>query len=319
MRLQNLKSLISPNKNKKQLSIGLDWGISALKLVILEPDANTFLLKEAKIIEFSSQGLNPESVIKDLNLPPASGVNLGICGPGVILRYVKTAKMSAGEFKSSLRFEAPQHLPFALEELNLDGVILKDLADNRMLVILAAAKKDFMEKRLKAFQEAGVRVDIVDIDSLALINAFNYTCACGPGNDAASGATALLNIGSCFTSINVLEEGIPHFSRDISIGTRALSGPGLTSESGANFVAEIRKSFDYYEVDSSLFIKKIFLSGGGSRVAGLADNLSAALGISAEPWNPFAKFRICEELKERDRDLAKASAQFAVATGLALR
>ena len=332
-------------KQEKKTKIGLDWGFSSFKVVILEPQEqdNRYLLKDARIIEISSKDKDKEfnlsSLTKDLDL--SGGVNLGICGPNVVVRYVSMAKMSQTDFKNSLRYEAASHLPFPVEQLMLDGVILKDLPDNQMLVMLAAAKKNFINQRLKLFQEANIRVNILDIDSLALINAFNYThaqpttnvssTATGEHsnskvsnkdahtqeNNILSGAVALVNIGASLANINVLEDGVPHFSRDINVKGRDFTQQASREVAIANFVTEIRKSFDYYEAGSTTVINKIFLSGGGSLVSGFASKLGDVLDMQIEQWNPFSNFEFTSGLDEEK--IRKNSGQFAVAVGLALR
>jgi type IV pilus assembly protein PilM len=311
-----MKSLKIPfpllkKKQKPQVKTGLDWGFSSLKAVVLESQDSTYLLKEVRIIELPSQGLDLRSLVKDLDL--SQGVNLGICGPSVVVRYITMAKLSNEEFRNALRYEAASYLPFSVEESNLDGAILQDLPDNQMLVMLAAAKKDFVNQRLKLFQEAGIRVNILDVDSLALINAFNYAYR-SPGEE---GAVALLNIGTSLTNINILENGIPHFTRDINVAGKDFARQNSYQASVASFVSEIRKSFDYYEAASSAAVSRIFLSGGGSLTPDLAGNLGNFLGIQIVQWDPFSNFSLAPGLNEAD--IRRNSARFAVAVGLALR
>ncbi|MFC1658587.1 pilus assembly protein PilM [Candidatus Omnitrophota bacterium] len=311
------------NKKKEKITkIGLDWGFSSLKVVVIEPKNSIYVLKDARIIELPSKDLQLGSLIKDLDL--SGGVNLGICGPNVVVRYISMAKMSEEEFRKSLRYEAASHLPFPVEESNLDGVILKDLPDNQMLAMLAAAKSHFIKQRLKLFQDAGIKVNILDIDSLALINAFNYNqpkfreqAKHDESEGGSSGAVALVNIGASVTNINILEEGIPHFTRDINVAGKHLTQEAAPEAGIANFVTEIRKSFDYYEAASSAIINKLFLSGGGSLISNLAGNLENFLGVKIEQWSAFSNFEFTPQLNKED--IQKNSAQFAVAVGLALR
>ena len=300
----------------------------------MEVPYDTYILKDARIIQLPSGDLHLRSLIKDLDL--SGGVNLGICGPNVVVRYISMAKMSEEEFRRSIRYEAASHLPFPVEESNLDGAILQDLPDNQMLVMLAAAKSDFIKQRLRLFQEAGIKVNVLDVDSLALINAFNYNqprpakhiisedesgkaSKQKPAEDdsSSSGAVALLNIGASVTNINVLEGGIPHFTRDINIAGKDLAHTSSQEITIANFVAEIRKSFDYYEAASTAVINNIFLSGGGSLIANLASNIENYLGIKIQQWDTFSNFEFAPALNKAD--IQKNSAQLAVAVGLALR
>ncbi|MFH1577873.1 MAG: pilus assembly protein PilM [Candidatus Omnitrophota bacterium] len=310
--ITNFKTHFKPKQSNK-IRIGLDWGFSSLKVVVLEAkQGQAYLLKDARIIQCSSEGPDLGSLVKELDF--SGGINLGICGPDVVIRYVEMAKMGEEEFKASLRYEAASHLPFPVDDLNLDGVILKDLADNKMLVMLAAARKNFIDQQLRLFQETKIKVNILDIDSLALINAFSYT---HPGDGILSGAVALLNIGATVTNINILEDGIPCFSRDINFGGRDFADKLSHETMITNFVTELRKSFDYYEAGSTTIIHTIFLSGGGSLVFGLQNNLENLLAISIERWNPCANFEFAAGLDKGD--IEKTSSQLAVAVGLALR
>ncbi|MGD9015280.1 MAG: pilus assembly protein PilM [Candidatus Omnitrophota bacterium] len=321
-------------KKEKIVKIGLDWGFSSLKVVILESPYDTYILQDARIIQLPSKDIHLRSLLKDLDL--SGGVNLGICGPNVVVRYVAMAKMNEEEFRRSIRYEAASHLPFPVEESSLDGTILKGLPDNQMLAMLAAAKNNFIKQRLKLFQEAGIKVNVLDIDSLALINAFNYNQprlakqiisknehnqvieeAPKQEDGITSGAVALLNIGASVTNINILENGIPHFTRDINVAGKELAQEASQEVAIANFVAEIRKSFDYYEAASTAIIKKIFLSGGGSLISDLGSSIENYLGIKIEQWDPFSNFEFAAGSNKED--IQKNSAQFVVAVGLALR
>ena len=202
--------------------------------------------------------------------------------------------------------------------------------------MLVAAKSDFIKQRLKLFQEAGIKVNVLDVDSLALINAFNYNQPrpaqhiiskneqgkITEGNPKqedgiSAGAVALLNIGASVTNINILEGGIPHLSRDINFACKD-SARQISQEANlAKFVSEIRKSFDYYEAGTAATINKIFLSGGGSLASGLFSSLEKLLDMQIERWDSFSSFEFAQGLDEKD--LRKNSSRFAVAVGLALR
>jgi type IV pilus assembly protein PilM len=252
--------------------------------------------------------------------------------------------MNAQELKQALKFEAEKYIPFPVEEVNLDGYILReDLPDNKMRILLAAVKKESLNQRLKLLRELGLEIDIVDIDSLALINAFNFNYS--EDENLKNKTMALLNIGSATTNLNILENGLPSLSRDISIGGNNFTqrvadvlgsdfktAEGLKTDSDkrksdkvisavesvlAKLAQEVRTSFDYYESRSVSFVEKIFISGGGSLYTGLKDMLTALLGLPVENWDPLKKISLAGNL---DGSKIKAiSGQLAVAIGLALR
>jgi type IV pilus assembly protein PilM len=326
---------------KEKIVLGLDIGTAAIKFIKLRFDKG-----EVGLCGFGIEPIqaDPEQVLKDImQSQNIKKVNISVSGPSTIIRYVNFPKMTPQELGQSMKFEAQKHIPFAVAEVNLDAAILKsDLADNKMLVLLAAVKKDFLSQHIKSVEAGGLYISNVDIDSIALINAFNFNYA--KEADPQAKSIALLNIGASFSNLSILEEGLPRLSRDIQfagnnftqkladdleIDFKSAEALKLKPEKDkaqkisrdvesvlSNLAAEVRTSFDYYESQSTLSVAKIFLSGGGSAFPGLSDILANLLGIEVGYWDPFGKINIPAGV---DAEKAKAlSAQLCVATGIAL-
>ena len=252
--------------------------------------------------------------------------------------------MNKNELSRALRFEAQRHIPFSLNEVSLDAEILRDdLADNKMLVLIAAVKKEVLQQRLKVLENSGLRPNLVDIDSLALINAFNFNYPkTGVPEDK---SICLLNIGSTISNVNIINNGIPCLSRDIHSGganfTKKLMdifgidfkeaeklkiNPNEDNSNKVkaavesvltNLAVEIRTSFDYYESQNTSRVVKIFLSGGAAKISRLAEMLTGFLGIPVESWDPLKSIKISDKI-DREK-LNPLAGQFNVAIGLALR
>jgi type IV pilus assembly protein PilM len=298
-------------KAKEKFSVGLDMGTLAIKAVKLKLVKDKVSLMDVAIEEArAGLGVAIKKISESLDI---KNVNISVSGPLTILRYVIFPKMKKEELGQALKFEAPQYIPFPIEELNLDSCILKDsLPDNKMLVLLAGVKKEFLKERLKIIGDLGLKVNLIDIDSLALVNAFDFNYPQLTG--AAHKAISLLNIGASTTNLNILEEGVVALSRDINI-----AGNNFTQvePAVANLAKEIRSSFDYYESQAATSVTKIFLSGGGSLLAGLKDMLANLLGQEVEYWDPLARIGVSEGgVSEKIKTI---SSQLAVAVGLALR
>ncbi|MFA6350018.1 MAG: type IV pilus assembly protein PilM [Candidatus Omnitrophota bacterium] len=323
-------------------SLGIDIGTSFVKAVKLKRSKEktelcSFLLEPIQI--------DLTAILKKLTEGPASRfTTLSVSGASSIIRYINFLKMNADELKNALKFEAQKYIPFALADVNIDSCILKpDLADNKMLVLLAAVKKDYLSVRLKSVADSGIKVNTVDLDSLALVNSFiyNYPQA-GPVEHQAA---ALINIGHSVTNLNIIEGQIPQLSRDINIAGKNFTQKiveilELDNNAAEQLklnpdkdrmtkviqimesvlsvlAAELRTSFDYYESQSASSVKKIYLSGGTSLFPGLNGMLSGLLDVEVVCWDPFAQVAM-----QKDIDIAKikdAGGQFAVALGLALR
>jgi type IV pilus assembly protein PilM len=330
--------------SKERSCVGLDIGTSTIKIAKLKFAKDTV---ELSGFDIESSKLDLADVLKKIKQPSASDhVNISVSGSQTVVRYANFPKMNASELRQALKFEAQKHIPFSIPEVNIDGYILKDdLPENKMLVLIAAAKKELVSSRLKLIESAGFSTNLVDMDSIALANAFIFNNPL-PGNEEHK-AIALLNIGASVTNLDILEGGIPRLSRDMHIASNtftqkimdifsldfaAAENLKINPESDAekankiraavesvlsNLATEIRTSFDYYESQNASSVIKIYLSGGGAKFSGLKDMLAHLLGIEVEYWDPLEHIQINEAA---GLEKAKAySGQLAVAIGLALR
>ena len=341
-----MKQLIAKFKDrfaKEKFSVGLDIGNAAIKLIKLR------FFKET--IELCGFALEPSSVdlvpvLKKIMQPHNNidNVDISVSGPSAIIRYANFPKMTPVELSQSLRFEAQKHIPFSMDDVNLDSWILKpDLPDNKMFVLLAAVKKEFINQRLKLMEDVGIKPYIVDLDSLALINAFNFNYA--NDENLKNKTIALLNIGALYSNLNILEGGIPCLSRDIHIAGNNFTQKlvdifGIDFKSAenlkfnpdnerfanvssaiesvlVNLATEIRTSFDYYESQSASSVVKIFLSGGGSLFPALKDVLANLVGIEVDYWDSLKQINFSDNVDSKG--VKALSGQLAVAMGLALR
>jgi type IV pilus assembly protein PilM len=154
-------------------------------------------------------------------------------------------------------------------------------------------------------------------------------------------------------NINILQGVQSVFTRDVSVGgnqytvvlqkeysltyeqAEATKRTGMLPETMPNYdiapvmepvsemlALEIGKTFDFYRataeegVDAS--VGKILVSGGGCKVRGLSEFLSARFEIPVEVFNPFRKIKV--DARRFDPDLVRDFVpEMAIAVGLALR
>jgi type IV pilus assembly protein PilM len=337
--VQKFKDLFSG----ESFALGLDIGTASIKAVKLR-----FLKDKVELSNFVLEPLqaDPKPALK--RIIEVCGINsagISVSGSSTVVRYVVFLQMSEAELRQSLQFEAQQYIPFPIKEVHLDSYILKHgLPDNKMLVLVAAVKKELVDQRLKLFQETGFKISSVDFDSLALIKAFNFNYPKEENPDMENKAVALINIGAAMSNLNILEKGIPVFSRDIYIAGNNFTQKiqdilGLDPKSAeelklnidkerlekvlaaaesvfSDLAKELRVSFDYYESQSASSVIKIYLSGGGSKFPGLKDMLANFLNIEALYWDPLKKISIADSAgPEKVKEISN---QLAVAVGLAL-
>lgn len=342
-------------KKKKEV-VGIDIGSSSVKLVQLKGQKGTYHLLNVGIVP-----LPPEAIVDNSLMDSASIVNaiknlvasLGvkvkdvacsISGNSVIIRKIILPAMSSDELENQITWEAEQYIPFDINDVNMDFQILSpDTVDpTKMNVLLVASKKDIINDYVAVFNEAGLHLSVVDVDSFTIQNVFETNHDVGPDD-----VSALINIGAGFMNINIVKAGITLFTRDVQMGgnlyteeiqkqmglssLEAESMKMLAAETGNSalleviakvnetITQEIRRSLDFYNSTANEDrITRIFMSGGGSKVCNLLEAVDEKLGFPVEMIRPFAKLKYDE--KDFDPEyLEEIGPLMAVTVGLAIR
>lgn len=276
--------------------------------------------------------LMAETGIRSRNIVAALG------GTDVFIRRVEMPRMKETEAKQALRREAERHVPFDLEEVRLDSQILpsRDGAAHTE-ALLVAAKRKTIDDRVALLAEAGIRAAAMDVEAFALHNAFvhNYP-------EAADGVMALVNVGRDITNLNVIEEGVPVLARNLSLGSRTVAESlqrefRLTEEQAERVlrgqqplqgvqrvVADgvalgIKRATAYLGGRrSGAGIGRIFLSGGGACMPGMAEALAERVQVETRLVNPCERVPVRQAARGR-RILASSAPMMFLPVGLALR
>jgi len=318
---------MSPFGRKKR-TVGIDIGSGLIKLVVIdhskgEPElvkvAITPILADAivegevmdpGIVADAIRGLFVTAGVKQKNVVAAVG------GRDVIVKKIQMDRMKENDAREVIRWEAEQHVPFDMENVELDFQILDPAGEGlQMSVLLVAAKRELVENKVSLLTDAGLVPDLIDVDAFALHNAFEINHP-----DAMQGMVGLLNIGHEVTNINILEDGVPVLTRDLAIGTRRFREDlqrerGLASDEAEKLLQSLERSpvLDPYAESrgeemavgverAAAFLQtssrggaamaKIYTSGGGSRIPGLAEVLAARLGVPVERANPIQNIKV---------------------------
>ncbi|MEW6009166.1 MAG: pilus assembly protein PilM [Candidatus Omnitrophota bacterium] len=302
---------------QQKLKVGLDISSAAIRIVGLYPDK-----EKPTLVSFAYVPIEDtigSSIRKAIASLPTTNyqLNVGLSGSGVVIRYINLPKMTRDELKGAMRFEAEKHIPFPLVEVILDTYILdENFAGNQMLVLLAAVKNDLISQCIQLMRSAGIEVAIIDISTVALINAFLHYQAKSANLETQTKPAALLDIGLKFSGLNIIEGRIPRLSRDISVGSKSFE----TVDKEAilsNLADEVRRSFDFYESESNKPLDVIFLSGEGSRSEGIEQFIASNFSIPVKFWDPSENCIIAPSVNKEL--LQSQSHTLGVSLGLALR
>jgi len=313
---------------RKKTTVGLDIGSGLVKVAVVDhskkqPEvvkvAVVPLLADAIVEgEVMDPGIVAEAIQSALAAADVKGKHVvtAVGGRDVIIKRIQIERVKEQQARELMRWEAEQHVPFDMESVELDFQILDPDDDGvEMSVLLVAAKRELIESKLRVLTDAGLEPGMVDVDAFALHNAFeiNYP-------DAMRGIVALVNIGHDVTNINILDDGVPILTRDITVGTRRFR-EDLQREQGisADEAQQLLQGYDRSaHLDAVLesrgeeiavgieraaaflasssrapsAVRAIYTCGGGARIPGLSDALADRLRVSVQQANPLTNLTI---------------------------
>ncbi len=347
------KKLIPELKTRKP-SVGLDIGNHSCKAVELLPTKDS--VEIAQLVLEPIVNADVSSAIKKIMTKidmQTRDVYTSVAGHGTLVRYIDMPKMSLEDARRSFSLEADKYFPFAKEQIYTDcSIINSQREDNKMSLLVAAAKKELIDQRMKLFTELGLDANFIGLNTIALVNAFSeFRAIQERQQEAASGCIqdvfGILDMGDTLTTLVVFKNNVPSFTRDIFIGgrdlNRSISNVLGVSADGAeklkvdpqdkkegvlnasesilnNLTSEIRLSFDYFSTEQNAQIGQLFLTGGTSSLIGIEDFFKKSLDIPIEKWNPVKAFIPSAQSSENpSADKVNQDANvFGVALGLAL-
>jgi type IV pilus assembly protein PilM len=340
--------------------VGLDIGSSSVKLVEVVPKGRGgFELAHLGVAPVPNEAivqgafLNSSAIVDairealDKSRTRTRNAAAAVSGHSVIVKKVSLPRMTRSELEEQIRWEAEQYIPFDVNEVNLDFQILDERGEGQMDVLLVAAKKDLIDDYVQVISEAGLSPVAIDVAAFAVENAFeaNYDAS-------ASETVALVNIGAQTVNINVVANGAPSFTRDITAAGNQYTEEiqkalGVSFEEAERIkvggrrdershdvvpreveeavrsvsesvIGEISRSLDFYGATSAEGrISRVLLSGGGAKVSGLRSAFQERTGHRIEMMNPLAKMLPTSRFDPDD--LQEQAPSLGVALGLALR
>ena len=273
----------------------------------------------------------------------AKDAYISLSGPSVIVRFISLPKMDEAALKGAIRYEAEKFIPYDISDCIVDYQTLrKDDKENKLNILLVAAKKEFVHERIRLVENAGFAVKVIDVDSFALANAFLKNNASTDPDKS----YAVLNMGGLHTNMSILKGGSIYFSRDIVVGGNDFTS-AIAKKLGIDQIAaeelkvqcpkekekdvadcvkgvfsdlldEVKLSFGYYENQGGKVIDEIYVSGGASAIINLEQAFEETLGSKPVFWNPLGFLDISSSGIDLGL-LETMERSFSVAAGLALR
>lgn len=332
--------------------VGVDIGSNSVKIVELACEGGNYRLENIGEAMLPSGAITGKSIsrgdvvsavisnlVSELGIR-AGRVAIGISGeavaskivsvPGVLLR--NDMEKLVPDLVSANLFRNVNGVNYSYTPLSR-----RNGKSTEVLVLIAAVQKKTAQAYKNLVSSAGLRARIIDIDSMALSNAYAVSCA------VRGGKVALVNIGASVINLSVLDDGVPFMLRDIPLGGQwitlclmekfkityeeaerikcSMRGYGrydeITSvfaDFAARAVGEIKAVLD----DGGGGLAHVILSGGSSMIPTMPGVLREATGVSVEISNPFRNIVVSDSRFDSGY-VEHLAPKMAVAVGLALR
>jgi len=313
-------------------AVGLDIGASAVRLAhVSGPAGSRTLLNFGQAAlpagavvdgEIRDPGAVSEAIAqlwKRTKLKSKRAV-VGVANQRVVVRQIDLPFLEEKELRSSLRFQAADHIPMSVEDAQLDFVVIDDYMnhaqEHMMRVLLVAAATDMIESFVAAAAAGGVEAAGIDLTPFAVARAVSSVAR---GESGSAGSEAVVDVGGGVTNILIHHNGESRFVRILLTGGDDLTSEladqlglsyeeaealkldvatGLGSEQARSvldrqvdrLVEEIRGSLDYYlSQEDSEPVSSVILTGGGSLTDGLAQKLERALKTPTSRGEPLSQ------------------------------
>ncbi|AFZ26434.1 type IV pilus assembly protein PilM [Cylindrospermum stagnale PCC 7417] len=259
------------------------------------------------------------------------------CVPGrdSIVRLIPVpAELDDRELREMvLNHEAALYLPYPREEADVDyqklGYFVDEDGIEKVRVLLVATRKEVTDTYISTFEQAGLQIDVLEINSFALIRTIRDQLRLFGPQEAA----VLVDIEFDSTEIAIIINGVPQFSRTVPIGTyqlqtalsRAMNLPtsrdmemlqgmtipsnpidgGKTGVTGINpgmaamlrvlgeLSDELRRSIDFYLNQSeNLEVAQILLAGPGGGLQQLDEFFTQRLSLPTTQIDPIGSLSL---------------------------
>jgi type IV pilus assembly protein PilM len=281
---------------------------------------------------------------------PRRGVRLGIATNRIGVRSFELEGLENDQqLDNAIRFRAHEGLSIPVEDAVLDYHVVSESVDESGLktrrVVLAAAYRDPIDRFVAACKAANIELASVDLEAFALLRAVSPAAA---GDEPA--AVVAVTIGHDRTTLAISDGAVCDFTRVLEWGganldqaiARALELTpaeaaelkawlelGDTSDEDDQRLASAQKALThelqtlarelvaslrfYQSQPGSLAISTVLITGGTTRLRGLAEELERLIRVRVRCADPFAGVQLADTVAARD-DLPS----LAVAIGLGI-
>ncbi len=159
-------------------AVGLDIGVEQVKAVALQKRRHQCILTGVGLIMIPKQA-NDETVaeaVKSALREAGAGKSAAICaavgGPSVVVKGIQLPRTPLPRVLDAVRWSFREHGLLPSAGAVLDAQVLSTSAEGQMHIMAVCVPQDLVDRRLRLLTRAGVTPQKMDVQPLALLNAF---------------------------------------------------------------------------------------------------------------------------------------------------
>lgn len=335
--------------------VGLDIGskfIKALQLTNAGSQSKPKLIVTEFGIKEVYPGVSIPELIKELFAAKKFKIKRvvsSISGKSVFVRYINIPTVPNDQLREAIKYEIGKYVPLDISDLYLDCQSVEetkhDGKTSESKVLFSAAKIAYLNDYIRTVEMSGLIPHVIDVDCLALFNAFCVMGFKNPEMIYEDKYTVLVDVGASKTNVHIVKGSVPCFNREsyrggdditnelvkkLSVDAKQAEGikrnPGDQKDKVEEAIAsivddiahDIRMSIDYFEGQHEAQAERVFVTGGAAFTNLLIDTLAKMTGKNLTAWNPLDSVEL-NLPQESEKELKEASLQSTVALGLAAR
>ena len=311
-------------------------GLKALRCRLSPDDPRKLLAEEFEYIEYPMMLSQPEAdpvelvraALQDfVSRHDLAGDRVAVSAPGQagLAKFIKLPPIEAKKIPDIVRYEANQQIPFPLDQVVWDWQRLAGGIEESGFVMdaevaLFAMKREQVNKALAPLTNAGIAVDVLQLQPIALANMAMFDQLPPPAEidpDAPPPSLVIVAIGVDSSDI-VVTNGLRVWQRSMPIGgssfTKSLvkemkftfdkaeqekrnavraADPRAVFKAMrpvfTEFASELQRSLNYFTgTDKTAKIGKVLLLGNAAKLRGLSDFVAKQLQLDVQRLETYA-------------------------------
>ncbi len=344
---------------KRPPLLGVDISASSVKVLELSQAGEHFRVERYAVEPMPQNAMVEHSITEVDQVAQAiaravkrSGTRLknaalAVPGSHVISKIVSMpAGLNDRDMQTQIEMEADRHIPYPLDEVNMDFHVLGAASEavDQVNVLLAACRKEIVDDYAAVADGAGLTPTVIDIETYAMENAYGLIARSMAGAGMEK-TVAVMDIGATTTTINVMHNSRSVYTRDHTFGGRQLTEEiqrryglsyeeaGLAKKQGGlpdNYQTDVLRPFMealcqevmralqfFYSSSPFNSVDQVLLAGGCAQIAGIDELVAARVGVTAAVANPFSSMSLATRIKPQM--LGADAPSLMISCGLALR